>query len=712
MKNKSSKPRQPRHNRKNFGIFIFLVVAVVFLIFSGRFIYIAVAGHVDSANLQKERTDQYQTDSVLRAKRGTIYDRNGNVVAESSNTYTIYAILDKKQMIGDEPNHVVDKAKTARVLSRYLALSQSAIKAYLNPKKKSTFQVEFGPSGQRLTLAMKQQIDKQKLPGIKFIENPARLYPNGTFASHVVGLTKSSGSGSDAQLTGILGIEKLFNKTLKGTNGHQQLQTDRYGYTLPNSQKIVKKPVDGGSVYTTIDSGLQTYLETLMDSVNSTYQPTGLNAVLMDAKTGAILAASQRPTFDSNTGIGLDNMWRDSLVEDAYEPGSVMKIVTLASAIDSGNYHPNEYYQSGSVQVSGTTIRDWQTSGWGSIPLLQAFPRSSNVGMVKLEQTMGAATWQKYLKRFKFAQKTGIQLPNEATGNYSFSKPLDQAITSFGQGINVNMVQMLQAISAIANKGTMIEPRIIQKVIDQSGKTTTYGKKEVGKPISASTAKQVIEAMRDVVTAEYGTGQAYKMPGVDLAVKTGTAQIAGPNGGYLTGSNNYLFSVAGMAPASNPRYILYVTMKQPQKMTKAAESIMAEIFKPMMQRALALSTSNSDSSTDQRTVPNLLNQSLTDATSKLGSTFTPVTIGTGSTIVQQLPEAKSTALPKSRVLLLTNGAMTMPDVTGWAKSDVLKLAQITGKDFKLVGEGFATQQSLAKNQVLDNQTVTIKFEPK
>ncbi len=252
-------------------------------------------------------------------------------------------------------------------------------------------------------MAIKKQIEAEKLPGIHFRETPSRLYPNGVFASHVIGLAQAQDNGGG--LTGVMGLEKQFNTVLTGTNGYRRSETDAYGYKLPNAKTKAKAPVNGGSVYTTLDSGLQAYLETLMTDVQTKYEPKGMTAVLMNAKTGRILAATQRPTFDASTGEGLGDMWRDSLVEDNYEPGSVMKIMTLAAAIQSGKYHPNEYFQSGSVKLDGGTVNDWRTGGWGSIPLSKAFPLSSNVGMVKIEQEMGAGIWKSYLDKFKFGQK-------------------------------------------------------------------------------------------------------------------------------------------------------------------------------------------------------------------------------------------------------------------------------------------------------------------
>ena len=710
FKSKRSTNAHPARNRKLFGIGLIGFTLLILGGFVLRFSFVATVGEVDSNNLAKQRQKQYRTDTVLQAQRGAILDRTGNVIAEDSNTYTIYAILDKQNKNGDKPDYVTDKAKTAKVLSRYLAISEDKILARLNPTKKHVFQVEFGTPGTKLSLAIKKQIDAEKQPGIHFRETPSRLYPNGVFASHVIGIAQAQDKGSG--LTGVMGLEKQFNTVLAGDNGYRRSETDAYGYKLPNAKTKLKTPVNGGTVYTTLDSGLQSYLETLMTDVQTKYEPKGLTAVLMSAKTGKILAASQRPTFDASTGEGLGDMWRDSLVEDNYEPGSVMKIVTLASAIQSGKYHPNEYYQSGSVKLDGGTVNDWRSGGWGSIPLSKAFPLSSNVGMVKIEQEMGAGVWKSYLDKFKFGQKTGITLPGETNGRISFAQPLDQAITSFGQGIEVNVMQMMQAISAVSNDGKMLKPQIVSKVVHKNGKETVYKPEVVGQPISKETAAQVIDAMRHVVNDEDGTGVAYKMPGVDLAVKTGTGQIASAQGGYLTGDSNYIFSVAGIAPASDPKYVLYVTMKQPQKMTEPAETILASIFKPMMQRALD-TTANGTVAKDTNTadVPAVTNAALTtaqDTVKKAG--FDVATIGTGNKVVQQLPASGTKALRDSRVLLLTNGAMTMPDLTGWSKSDVLKFVQLTGKKFKLVGDGFVVRQSIAKGTLLGDASGTIEFK--
>ncbi|WP_125980232.1 penicillin-binding protein [Loigolactobacillus iwatensis] len=711
--------RNPRRNRQIIGgAFLFAVVGI-FLLFIFRFSYIVANGKIDDQNLTKKAEALYQDDSVLKANRGTIFDAMGNPIAEDSTSYSIYAVIDHRYTgSNDKKLYVTNKNKVATVLSQYLPMSKKDILKTLNPQNKKTFQVEFGTAGQGLSLAIKQEIENHNLRGVYFTETPARLYPNGTFASHQIGLAQQStttkAGSSTTALTGVMGIEKSYNKILSGTNGVKQVKKDSYGYQLPNTKVKQKAAKNGSDVYLTIDSRLQSYLETLLTKAQTKYDAKGFNAILMNPKTGQILAASQRPTFNPQTGASLGSFWRDTLTEDAYEPGSVMKVFTLASIIDAGKYPPNSYYTSGQVQVGGSTIHDWNTTGWGSIPYSQAFPRSSNVGFVHLEQILGEKEWLEYIKKFKFLQSTNSGLSGESSGSIQFKSASDQAITSFGQGINVTAMQMMQGYSAIANNGKEMKPQIIDKVVNPAtGKTTKYKPVTVGHPVKKSTTKQVLQDMQDVVYKNYGTGAVYKIPGYRIAAKTGTAQIsAGNGGGYLTGDNNYIFSVVGMAPAKNPQYVLYITMKQPQNMTESPEKILSEIFNPMMKRALEYNQGKT-TKTDQATMPKVSGETVSTSVSALTKAqLKLVQIGTGNTVVQQLPQAGEKVLSNQHVFVMTNGAMTMPDMTGWSKSDVLKFAEITGKSVKISGTGYVTKQDLAAKSLLDStKEITVTLQP-
>lgn len=701
--------------RFTVGRILQVVVALVFLVFIGRFLYIGISKDVAGQDIGKRTTELYKRNEVLQATRGTIYDRNGLTIAEDSHTYTVYAILDKSSIdYKNRPMYVTNKEKTATKLAEVLPLSKEKILSYLNPKN-NAYQVEFGTGGSGLSLEQKNKIEAMKLPGIKFEETSSRLYPNGKFASHIVGLaqlqnnTKNSNSQS---LVGTMGIEQYFNKQLAGKNGYRESFVDASNYQTPNNNHVYQPKQDGDNIYLTLDSQLQTYMENLLDGVQDKYKPKSLTAVVEDVKTGKILAASQRPTFDPQTKKGLNSNWRNILVQDSFEPGSVFKILSMTTAIQTGHYNPNETYKSGSITIDGSTIHDWNTVGWGSIPMSEAFPRSSNVGMATLEQKFGNKTWKEYLNKFHIGEPTGVTLPGENPGLVSIKSNLDGAVTSFGQGVNVNVMQMMQVYSALANNGQMIKPQLVEKIVSPNGKTvSSFHREKVGKPVfSEETTKKTLNLMQDVVNKDYGTGRAYKVDGTSLAVKTGTAQIANPNGGYLTGDNNYIFSVVGLTPANDPRYCIYITMRQPQKMTEDPELIMAQIFKPLVNR---LSVSSNQTGTVKVEVPNVTNKKVKDAENSLGDKgLTSEVIGNGSTVIQQGTASGIKVNNGSKVLLYTGGKVKCPDMTGWTNEEVMSFSSLTGISITVSGSGNkVVSQNTPKNQLIDRNsklTVTLK----
>lgn len=701
--------------RFTVGRFLQLAVALVFLVFTARFLYIGISKTVNGQNLSQRTKQLYSRNEVIKASRGTIYDRNGLTIAEDSHVYSIYAILDKSSInYKNKPEYVVNKAETAEKLAKVLPMSAAKIYKYLNPKQK-VFQVQFGTGGSGLTLKQKKKIEAMKLPGIKFIETPSRLYPNGNFASHIVGLAQpeyNKKTKSDV-LVGTMGIEAYFNKTLSGTDGYRISSVDASNYQIPNASQVYKPVQNGKNIYLTLDSQLQSYLETKLTAVQKAYDPTSITAVVEDMKTGKILAASQRPTFNPQTKKGLSKSYRDILVQDTYEPGSVFKILTFAAVVNSGNYNPNEYYRSGSVTIGGSTIHDWLTSGWGTIPFSQAFERSSNTGFVKLEQKMGAKTWKKYLNKFHIAKKTGITLPGEQPGFISFSTPVDQAVTSFGQGVNVNVMQMMQAFSSLANNGQMVKPQLVNKITTSDGKTVEgYQVKKVGTPIySAKTRKTVLANMKKVLNKQSGTGSAYKMGNADIGVKTGTAQIANPKGGgYLKGDENYIFSVVGVYPTSNPRYCIYLTIKQPHLAGTSAEKILASIFKPMMRRVITMSKSDNSSSAVK--VPSLKQKSYSKAkvtAQKLGITL--VKVGSGDQITEQGIKKGEKVESGDKIFVYTSGKITCPNMKNWSISDLHQFANIANIKLSVKGSGVVVSQNIAAGTELkDGKTIKVKLK--
>lgn len=699
-------------NRNVVGRLLQISMAFVFLLFVGRFLYLSISKTIAGENISERVSNLYKRDEILKSVRGAIYDNSGNVIAEDSHSFTLYAILDKSSLdYKGKPMYVVDKEKTAEKLSTVIPLSEKKILKYLHPKHKA-YQVEFGTAGSGISLATKKKIMAMHLPGIHFDETPSRLYPNGRFASHIIGIAQpfNDKKTHSINLIGTMGIEKYFNKVLSGKDGRRIALVDAGEYQLPGGQHSYKAPINGNNIYLTIDSQLQIYLENLLDAVQNKYKPKALTAIVEDVKTGKIRAASQRPTFDPATRKGLNDNWRNILVQDSYEPGSVFKILSITAAIQEGKYNPKEYFRSGSITFNGSTIHDWNYTGWGAIPFEQAFPRSSNVGMSILVNRLGRHTWRRYLDNYHIGKKTNITLPDENSGLINIHSQIDQAVTSFGQGISVNALQMMQVYSALANSGQMLKPQLVEKIVSSSGKVIKrYKKIKVGKPVySQETAQTTLKLMRDVVEKEYGTGMTYKIPGKSIAVKTGTAQIAGIHGGYLKGDRNYLFSVVGLTPADNPRYCIYITMKQPQIMSDPPETIMSLIFKPLINRVSV--SSKVDMMGEQITIPSVKGQSREQAVRLLEKMGLYVeTIGSGNKVEAQSILANTKVNPNSKIIIFTGGIIRCPNMKGWTIKQVTQFANISKVKVEVLGKGKVYKQSRIPRSIL-NRNSKVKVE--
>lgn len=685
-----------RRNRKTFGMWFFLVAAIIFILFTVRFSYIAIFKDVQNHNLKSQAAKLYTSSQVIQAKRGTVYDADGNPIATDTSKYTVYAIIDSSyRSASGKALYVTNKKKTAKVLAKYLDLSEAQILKILSPSSKGIFQVEFGTAGSNLSVATMEKIKKANLPGINFTQIPAREYSEGNFASQLLGMTtlKTNTKTGTTQLVGDMGLEGYFNKQLTGTNGYRTVKQDVYGYQLADSSTKGRKVENGDNITTTLNNKVQHQMETLVSRVEKETQAEGITAIVMEAKTGKIVAATQRPNMKSETPS-----WTNALTQQTFEPGSTMKVLALAAAINSGNFDPNATYTSGTWSLGGGKITDWVTSGWGTITYKEGFYRSSNVGFAHVEQNMGAKTWMKYIRRFGLLKKVNVYgMGNETAGYTTFKGKLEQANTAYGQGITVNVMELMQAYTAIANNGKMVKPYWIEKVTDpNTGKTVKkLSTTVVGHPISASTAKQVRKYMEGVIYNKVGTGQSYKVSGYRIAGKTGTAQIAGTNG-YETGTNDYIYSFAGFAPAKNPKYIIYLSMKKPKNLTKAAETYLSSISTPIIKYLLDQEKLESEGQQGVVKVGNYVGKNAQTVQTSLAKKKLQVTvIGGNKKITAQSLTAGKEAIINSRLILKTSGEMTMPDVSGWSQADVAQLAQMMGLKLSLTGSGYASNQSIS-----------------
>jgi penicillin-binding protein 2B len=689
---------------------LFLIFCLLFFILIFRYFSIQISGDVDGENLAAIAQQKYSNSEVLPSQRGTIFDRTGDIIAEDSSAYTLIAILDKKMTVNPKkPMNVVDPAKTAMELAKYIPMSESNIYSILTEKNK--FQVEFGKAGRDVDFATKQKIENLHLPGITFTRSSKRFYPNGIFASNSIGYAEEvEQKDGSSKTVGQMGIEKELNSVLSGKDGKLNYESDIWGYILPNKQPKVTPAKDGDDVYLTIDSKIETYLEDAMNAVDKQYKPKMMVAIVADPKTGNILAIDQRPTFDSNTRDGIDKAWANAAISD-FEPGSTMKIYTLSAAVQENVFNPNEYYKSGSYQVTPNSpiIHDWNPAGWGNITYLEGVQRSSNVAFAKIaNEKLGFARFRTYLSKFGLDKPTGIQLPNEEAGKIPFQYPIQKATTAFGQGVAITPMEQIQAATAVANNGKMMKPNLIEKIVDHdTGKVIKKTEPEVvGTPISAQTAKTVRDYLETVITSPVGTGKQFAINGYSVAGKTGTAQIPGPGGKYLTGPTNYVFSFMGMAPKDDPKLLVYVAVKQPTKnITSYAQGSIpvSMIFDPVMKNSLQylnIQPSSTKKATSNK-LPDLTGQSVDAAVKELQSQgFDTVTIGKGTKVVNQLPQAGTTVLEGEKVIIRTDGDAIAPDMTGWSLRDVMKAAKLTDIQLDTSGSGYAVSQTIPPGTIL------------
>lgn len=328
--------------------------------------------------------------------------------------------------------------------------------------------------------------------------------------------------------------------------------------------------------------------------------------------------------------------------------------------------------------------------------------------VVKLVQEMGYDVWEEYMQAFGMTTPTESKLANEATGHYNYDYPLEKANTSFGQGVTVTPFQLIQAFTSVANGGDMMKLNYIHKIVDpETGEETIIEPEKLSSPITAETASVVLDYLTTVVYEDYGTASAYAIDNATVGVKTGTAELVNPETGlYYTGQYEYLYSAVGFAPAEDPDYILYVTLKMPKNNTdKNFVNYLTDVFNPMMTRAVSYSELGieTDGTTKKGMIPKVTGQSKEEAISTLEAAgFSSVSlIGSGSRIVQQFPYNETEALFNQKVVLMTEGAMTMPDVRGWSKDDVLKIAELTGVSFEFEGDGYVVYQQLNAGSLIN-----------
>ena len=701
-----------------FSILYALVALFVFGLIIYRMVIVTTNKEIDGVNLQEFASNRTTRKEILTSKRGTIYDVNGNALAQNVSSYTLIAYLDSKRTTNpDKPQHVVDKELTAKKLAPVLGIEEEQILKYLS--KENVYQVELGAKARGLTELKKDEILRLELPGIDFIETQQRYYPYGEFLSYTVGyakkkeVTKEDGTKVE-EIVGEMGIESYKNDILTGENGYTLYQKDRNGYKIPGTKEVVVDAVDGKDIYLTIDSTIQLFVEQAASDMIASNPAEFVDVMLADAKTGAILASYTYPSFDPNKR----NMstYLDNNTGVAFEPGSTMKIWSYLAAMEQGTYNGEEKYKSGIFTAKdGTQIGDWNRAGWGYITYDQGFALSSNTAVMTLtSKYMGADYLKSFYNKLGFGQKTGIELPGEVSGKISFRYETEILNASFGQGITTTAIQNVKALTCIANDGILLKPYIIDKIVDpDTGEVVYEGRKqELDRVASKENINKIKELMRSVITGNFNTstGYYYYMDGYDLIAKTGTAQVARTDGkGYTR--DQTIVGLAGMFPGNDPQVIIYMAIKNPENSTNLYRKNMIQSIVKNVSKYLEIYDETKANSTklQEITVGSYTNKSTSEVKTTLRNNGMKVSsIGNGEKIVDQYPKAGTKINKIDRVILLTNATeIKMPNLIGFSMKEAKILLDFMGIEYETIGNGYVTKQSIKEGEVVTKESKQI-----
>lgn len=572
-------------NNKVRIVVAFLVMGALIVVLALRTAWIQI---VRADEYSEKAIEQQTSDIPLEAKRGSIFDRNGKEMATSATCYSVWI----------RPPEIRKNYKAAKQeelcgkLAAILDKNAKDIQKYFDSKS---------PLVQIARYLDKDQVDKVRaleITGLETAEGTKRYYPLKTSAAQLLGSVSDDNEGRS-------GIEAEFDSYLAGVPGRWIKETDVNGNALAFGNKKFYSAKDGYNLNLTIDEVIQHYAEKAIAAGLKKTKAKRIMCLIMDPKTGDILAMATNPSFDPNDATEpataaerkafqkldakgqsayLSSMWKNPLVSDLYEPGSTFKLITTSSALEEGVATPeSRFYDPGYINVNGTIIHCWSSGGHGSQTLVEAVGNSCNPVQVQLAQKLGRDKYYNYLEMFGITEKTGVKLPGEASAlikSKASLGPVDQATMAFGHGIALTPIQLVTAVNAIGNGGVIMKPRIVKSMTDQNGKTVkTYSTEKVRQVISEKTASEMRTIMEYVVSK--GGAQTAKIAGYRIGGKTGTANKAA-GGGY---SSNTYSSFVGMAPMNNPKLTVLVVVDSP-KGVKYGSTVAAPIAKEIFSNAL------------------------------------------------------------------------------------------------------------------------------
>ncbi|MGI5920160.1 MAG: stage V sporulation protein D [Syntrophomonadaceae bacterium] len=687
---------------------LFFLFTVGFVLLSGRIFWVQF---IKGAELSEKAIQNRMRDVPVESKRGIIYDRNGHELAISISTDSVYAIPAEVKRSGRQ-------REIAHKLAQVLEMDEEKL------FKRITRQSSFEWIKRQIDATKSKKIREMDLPGIDLTEESRRYYPKGTLASHVLGI-----SGTDN--TGLEGIDQYYNDLVGGTKGRIIVEHDAAGRAIPEATHRYIAPVDGANLILTLDETIQYITERELDKVFKERQAKSAAAIVMDPSSGEILALASRPTFDPNNYNDYPAANRRNFaINDVYEPGSTMKITTAAMALEERTVTPEtKFFCPGYVKVGKETISCSNHKAHGDQTFAQIVENSCNVGFVKVGLDLGMEKYYQYIHAFGFGKPTGIDLPGEAAGilvPQSRAKLIDLGTMSMGQANAVTPIQLITAVSAVANEGKLMKPHLVKQVVNNDGKVIKKNNPQMVKQVvSEETAKELCLILEGEVT--HGTGKQAYIEGYRVGGKTGTAQKIAPNGGYL--ANEYVASFIGLAPVNKPRLVCLMVVDSPKGYPYYGGWVAAPAVREIIRDSLRYlevpltgeKALTGQTPSEQVVVPEVVNLTISEALKALnGRGLKAKVVGSGNIVWQQTPRGQTKIAKGSEIIVYTapfekgkeGQEVTVPDLQGKSMKEVARILASLGLHLNPEGYGVSYEQSPAPGKIVTSgSSIKVRFQP-
>lgn len=647
-KRKKIRARRPRISRLRRKLLIASAFAVVLLLaLLTNLYYVSIVKGPEYAKMAQR---QWQSSLSLKAERGKILDRNGNVLAES---YTTYMVCVNPQAITED----ADRERIANILSTLLNVNYETIiskMTKINPKDGKYYQ-QVKIKDQVESNVIAQLVTFQENRAISYYADVKRNYPEGNLFGQLLGFTNVDGDGQT-------GVELSYNSILSGVDGKQMAETDRDGNEIPGGESSYIAPIGGASVQMTVDTGIQGFLQSALEEAARTNLAKYAYGVVMNPKTGEIYAISSYPTIDPNNPPRTDaetllDLSRQRMVTETYEPGSVFKIVTLAAALDSGTVNDSTSFNcKGSLSVLGQKIKCWRTRGHGKETLAQAVQNSCNPAFMSMALKMGTDKFYEYIYAFGMNDKTGVGIGGETTGKVTHRKYIrdtDLARIGFGQSISCTGMQMAAAVCAAINGGELLKPYYVQDVVSTDGTNLEHHEREVVRQvIRPETSAQIRKYLTGVVDS--GSGKNAAIPGYSVGGKTGTSQKYDENG--KVSSTLLVASFVGFAPADDPEYLCMIIVDEPQVPVVYGSTVAAPYVQQVLKNVLTYYSVPTDRNENAVSVPDVRGMTVEQAVKALktvGLDATYMETEKAAAVQRQSPSPGNMVVKDSPVILYT-----------------------------------------------------------